>query len=93
MQLHGCHYRCYRFRINWKCEKVLQIVCVVTFLRKVVAKCKKLYNTKGTYCVIIQMMKYVKPPGINAQAVFCCANLRKGVLQDGENDSEATEIL
>lgn len=72
---------------------MLQIVTVVTFLCKVVTKCKKLYITKGTYCVIIQMMKYVKPPGRNAQAVFRCANLRKGVLQDGKNDSEATEIL
>ena len=76
-----------------KVKKVLQIASVVTFLCKVVTKCKKLYITKGTYCVIIQKMKYVKPPGRNVQAVFCCANLRKGVLQDGKNDSEATEIL
>lgn len=39
---------------------MLQIATVVTFLCKVVTKCKKLYITKGTYCVIIQMMKYAK---------------------------------
>lgn len=62
---------------------MLKIATVVTFLCKVVTKCKKLYITKGTYCVIIQKMKYVKPPGRNAQAVFCCANLRKGGERNG----------
>ena len=62
---------------------MLQIATVVTFLCKVVTKCKKLYITKGTYCVIIQMMKYVKPPGSDALAVFYCANLRKGGERNG----------
>ena len=70
---------------------MLQIVCVVTFLYKSMESCCKMqkvvchkrnalcYNTVDEVCE--------EPPGRNVQAVFCCANLRKGVLQDGRNDN------